>query len=129
MQEAPVYYSVTGDPLEKLGPAPSAEVDKRGRFVAETPGYYTVVAHSGPHASRQTVKIRGRNLQKKLELVGHGEVLDVYTSDLWIWEGIDGRDYAVTGTWDRQRRHSGSSAAFAFPAIRALSGVAAVVYD
>ena len=24
---------------------------------------------------------------------------DVHTSDLWIWEGTDGRDYAVTGTW------------------------------
>jgi len=23
----------------------------------------------------------------------------VHTSDLWVWEGIDGRDYCVTGTW------------------------------
>ena len=35
----------------------------------------------------------------ELKLVGHGPVLDVFTSDLWVWEGIDGRDYAVTGTW------------------------------
>lgn len=32
-------------------------------------------------------------------MVGHGEVLDVHTSDLWVWEGVDGRDYAITGTW------------------------------
>jgi len=33
------------------------------------------------------------------ELVGHGPVRDMHTSDLWVWEGLDGRDYAVTGTW------------------------------
>ncbi|MCG8608608.1 hypothetical protein MJD09_26930, partial [bacterium] len=99
VEEAPIYYSLISQPLEKLGPAPAAEIDAKGRFVAETPGYYTVVAHSGLHVSRSTVKIRKREQQKKLELVGHGKVLDVFTSDLWIWEGLDGRDYAVTGTW------------------------------
>ena len=28
-----------------------------------------------------------------------GPVLDRHTSDLWVWEGTDGRDYAIAGTW------------------------------
>ena len=31
--------------------------------------------------------------------MGHAPVRDKHTSDLWVWEGVDGRDYAVTGTW------------------------------
>lgn len=31
--------------------------------------------------------------------MGQGSVNNVHTSDLWIYEGNDGRDYAVTGTW------------------------------
>jgi hypothetical protein len=30
--------------------------------------------------------------------VGHGKVRDRGTSDLWVWEGVDKRDYAITGT-------------------------------
>ena len=38
-------------------------------------------------------------LPEKIELVGQGSVNDKHTSDLWIWQGIDGKDYGVTGTW------------------------------
>ena len=31
--------------------------------------------------------------------VGTGLVNDKHTSDFWVFEGVDGRDYAVTGTW------------------------------
>jgi hypothetical protein len=30
---------------------------------------------------------------------GQGAVRDVHTSDIWVWSGKDGRDYALTGTW------------------------------
>lgn len=33
------------------------------------------------------------------EVVGRGPVTSTYTSDLWVFEGLDGRDYAYTGTW------------------------------
>ena len=35
-----------------------------------------------------------------MEFVGHAPVRDRASSDLWIWEGIDGRDYAALGTWN-----------------------------
>ena len=34
-------------------------------------------------------------LERRLELVGHGRGSDRATSDLWVWEGPDGRDYAI----------------------------------
>ena len=32
-------------------------------------------------------------------MLGQGPVRDRHTSDLWVWEAPDGRDYAMTGTW------------------------------
>lgn len=99
IEDAPISYSVIGKPEQKRGAPASAFIEQDGRFVAETPGTYTILAHCGSFMERKTVGVKARNLNTKLELVGHGEVLDVYSSDLWVWEGADGRDYAVTGTW------------------------------
>lgn len=35
----------------------------------------------------------------RFEVVGRGPVTETYTTDLWVFEGLDGRDYAYTGTW------------------------------
>lgn len=96
--DAPIAYAVMAAP-EARGPAAAAQVDADGRFVAALPGHYTVVATTGTQAARRTVHITPRRVGKRVEVVGHGTVADVHTSDLWVWEGIDGRDYAVTGTW------------------------------
>lgn len=97
--DAPIRYYVNANPDDNLGPSASGQIEQDGRFVAETPGLYTIAAQSGPFMDLRTVRINKRNVQKKLELVGHGPVENVFTSDLWVWEGIDGKDYAATGTW------------------------------
>ncbi len=75
-------------------------VEDDGRFVAEKPGLYTIVATCGNVTDWMMIRANERFAQKqKLVKVGHGPVLDVHTSDLWVWEGADGRDYCVTGTW------------------------------
>ena len=96
----PVSYfaSAIPDPTNPAAPS-SAQVDSRGRFVAELPGQYRIAAMAGPHADFATVEVVARKVQREVELVGHGPVLDRHTSDLWVWEGLDGRDYAITGTW------------------------------
>jgi hypothetical protein len=33
------------------------------------------------------------------EVVGRGPVTATHTSDIWVFRGVDGRDYAYTGTW------------------------------
>ena len=98
--DLPVRFSVSGDTDSLIrGAGATALVEQDGRFVAERSGTYTVVAFSGKHVASASVSITPRNVGRVVELVGQGRVNDRHTSDLWIWEGADGRDYAVTGTW------------------------------
>ena len=77
-------------------------MEQDGRFVAEQPGIYTVVAICGSHTARYSVLITSRDVAQRVEFVGHVPVRDRVTSDLWVWEGVDGRDYAVVGTWNAE---------------------------
>ena len=96
----PVQLAVAGQTAPTIIAAgAAAHVTEDGRFVAERSGTYTVVATSGTHSATRTVKIDPRDVRQQIQVVGRGEVLDRHTSDLWIWEGLDGRDYAITGTW------------------------------
>src|SRR5690606_18102438 len=45
------------------------------------------------------VDVAPRAVVREVEVQGQGSVNQVHTSDLWVFEGADGRDYAVTGTW------------------------------
>ena len=97
--DMPVTYSFHAmtDDLASGGPS-SGLIDQDGRFVADLPGEYTIVANSGSHADSVVVAVRPRDVRREIELVGHGKVRNRATSDLWVWEGTDGRDYAITGT-------------------------------
>ena len=99
LEDVPVLFSFLGrtDALASGGPS-SGLIDQGGRFVADLPGEYTIVATSGTHVALQPITIVPREAQREIELVGHGRVSDRATSDLWVWEGTDGRDYAITGT-------------------------------
>jgi hypothetical protein len=96
--DAPIYYSFQGV-ADDVSSSASGLIKQDGRFVADEAGMYTVMAKSGPYAAQKTVKIVPRDVQREIELVGSGSVNDKHTSDFWVWEGVDGRDYAVTGTW------------------------------
>ena len=98
ISDAPVYYSFQGV-ADDVSSTASGLIKQDGRFVADEPGMYTVMASAGPYAAQKTVKITPRDVAREIELVGQGSVSDKHTSDFWVWEGVDGRDYAVTGTW------------------------------
>jgi len=91
------YTFIPDDSIEAPGAA--AIVQHDGRFVAEVPGRYDVIAMAGPLRARRTVEVEGRQVVREVEIVGQGSVDHVHTSDLWVYEGVDGRDYALTGTW------------------------------
>ncbi len=97
---APIAYSVEAFPIDTLIAPPAAgQVDQTGAFVAEKPGSFVIYASSGRATASVEIRVEGREVTEQVELMGQGAVSDVHTSDLWIWEGIDGRDYAITGTW------------------------------
>ncbi len=100
IDSVPVHYTLHATPDDALGNGATGQIEQDGRFVAEAPGLYTIVATCGSVTDRLTIRCNQRLTQKrKLKKIGHGAVLDVHTSDLWVWEGVDGRDYCVTGTW------------------------------
>ena len=97
--DLPVTWAYTFEPDDSIQAPGAAAIVDDGAFVAEVPGRYTVLAMSGPLTARRTVRVTPREVVRKVEFQGQGRVADVHTSDLWVFEGNDGRDYAVTGTW------------------------------
>ena len=81
----------TGDDL-------GARIWADGVFVAERPGLYTVVATVGQRSARTTIKAEPRAVGRPVKLVGRGLQTDHSTSELHVWTGKDGRDYAYVGT-------------------------------
>ncbi|TXE14771.1 hypothetical protein [Algoriphagus aquimarinus] len=98
IKDAPINYSFTGESFD-VSAAPSGIITKEGKFAADAPGLYVLNATCGSAAASVTVQANSRNISRKIDLVGQGSVNNKHTSDLWVWEGVDGKDYAVTGTW------------------------------
>ncbi len=97
--DVPVEFTLLATPEDTVvAQSPVAEIDSKGRFVAEKGGIYTIVAMAAGHTAQHTVEITPRHVSREVKLVGRAPVTDVRTSDLWIWQGVDGRDYAITGT-------------------------------
>ena len=95
----PVQFATFGVPTDGIvAPGAIGQVDEAGAFVAERSGTHTVIADGFTESASATVAVVARKVRKDVEIVGQGPVRDRRTSDLWVWEGVDGRDYAVTGT-------------------------------
>ena len=100
--DVPVKFSWTGVADYGIGLPANAQVTQTGKFVAETAGIFTVRATTGGYTASKTIKVVPRDVRTEMELVGHGLVSSVATSDLWVWPGVGqhaGKDFAVTGTW------------------------------
>ncbi|MDP2584805.1 MAG: hypothetical protein Q8W47_12145 [Candidatus Palauibacterales bacterium] len=91
----PVRWSVAGpDGAADVG----AYLDESGTFVAERPGLYSVTASAGDRTAVAEISARHRPYRIPMKAVGHGVVHGHSTSDLWAFQGVDGRDYVYTGT-------------------------------
>ena len=99
VQDLPVLWSSTFIPDDTINAPGAAGLVVDGKFVGEVPGQYTVVATAGDLVATRNVDIRPREAVREVEVMGQGSVDEVHTSDLWVFEGVDGRDYAITGTW------------------------------
>lgn len=71
-----------------------------GVFVAEEPGRYEVVARVGRDRVETTVvEVEARTYDADLVLEGRGPIADHHSGDMWVFEGVDGRDYVYVGTF------------------------------
>ena len=102
IEDAPLDYAYFGKAgYGDYGLPASAYITEDGRFVAETPGLYTLVVSSGNFSSQKKVNVVSRNVKKEIRMVGHGLVSNVKSGDLWVWPGIGkhkGKDFAATGS-------------------------------
>ncbi len=97
--DLPVTWSYSFRSFDGVRQPGATGLVEEGRFVAEHPGRYTVMASAGPLSDRTTVEVEARQVVQRVDLQGQGRVNNVHTSDLWVFEGVDGRDYAISGTW------------------------------
>ncbi|SUZ53075.1 uncharacterized protein METZ01_LOCUS5929 [marine metagenome] len=98
IENIPVEFSFTGKSFDKSNTA-SGLILQDGRFVGDVAGKYIVSARIGNISASKVVNIFKRNVKREMNTVGTGLVNDKHTSDFWVFEGVDGNDYAVTGTW------------------------------
>ena len=98
LSDIPFEYSYKGKSFDKSNTA-SGLIDNEGRFVADVAGNYTVTVSIGNVTNSKALVVYDRNVKRDVVSVGTGLVNDKHTSDFWVFEGVDGRDYAVTGTW------------------------------
>ncbi len=83
------------------GSGASVEADGiEGVFVAEEPGRYVVSARVGEESVRSAVvEVEPREYDAELVLMGRGPISDHHSGDMWVFEGVDGRDYVYVGTY------------------------------
>ena len=96
--EVPVSWAYAYQPDDSVrAPAGTAQIE-HGRMVADVPGLFTAIATSGNLRTEYSFRVVSRNAVRKLEVIGQGRESRVFTTDIWVWEGLDGRDYAMTGS-------------------------------
>jgi hypothetical protein len=82
---------------------PGAEIAPEGDegvFVAEDPGRYVVTARIGEDdVQTAVVEVEPRTYESELVLVGRGPIAEHHSGDMWVFEGVDGRDYVYVGTF------------------------------
>lgn len=81
-----------------LGVAATGQINHQGSYVADIPGIHTITATAGAVSARHSFQAKSRGVVQELELVGQGAENWYRTTDLWAFEGLDGRDYVITGS-------------------------------
>ncbi len=101
--DAPITWSYSYTPDDSLvagGVQGGPGIVRFGRFAANYPGRYEIMAQIGSAHARTTVQATPRDVRQKITIMSRGgTVHSTHTSDLWPWTGKDGRDYCLVGTW------------------------------
>ena len=93
------YTYVPDDSLVPGGVKGGPGIIQFGRFAANYPGRFDLIAHAGTVNARTTIAVAPRDARRRIVVTGRGTVHNTHTSDLWPWTGKDGRDYCLVGTW------------------------------
>ena len=100
--DAPITWSYTYTPDDSIAPAGlpgGAGIVQFGRFAANYPGRYTLLAQAAGVTAQTTLQVVPRDVRQRIQVTSRGSITNSHTSDLWPWTGRDGRDYVLVGTW------------------------------
>jgi hypothetical protein len=99
LDDVPVNWSHSYTATEgMLGVAATGQIRSDGAYVADVPGIHTVTASAGGLSAHHAFLAAPRDVVQEVEIVGHGLEDWFRTTDIWVFEGVDGRDYAITGS-------------------------------
>ena len=90
-------FSFHGKSFDSSNSASGLVMDNK--FVADIAGLYTVNASFGNVSASSKIKVLDRGVKRDIVQLGTGDVFDKHTSDAWFFEGVDGKDYGVSGTF------------------------------
>jgi len=69
--------------------------------VLQNPGLYRFTARVGERHTAVEIQATARPPRRRMKKIAHGvEPRGQSTTDLWVFPGLDGRDYVYTGTYD-----------------------------
>jgi hypothetical protein len=99
--DAPVTWSVANldqQPFDAMWH--EAEGAQVAAFVPNDPGRYRITATVGTVRAHAELSVHERPGRRSMELIAHGTAPSGQaTTDLWVFPGLDGRDYVYTGTY------------------------------
>jgi hypothetical protein len=94
----PFLYTFTAAVEDSaIGQLAPAELDQKGRFVAQKAGDYQIIAVAPGMVAHRTVRVSNRNVGESARLVARAPLgAGGHLSDMFSWRGRDGRDYAIS---------------------------------
>src|SRR5688500_10648299 len=93
----PFLYTFTAAVEDSaIGQMAPAELDQKGRFVAQKAGDYQIIAVAPGLVAHRTVRVSNRDVGEVARLVSRAPLTGVQVSDVFGWRGRDGRDYALS---------------------------------
>ena len=93
----PFLYTFTAAVEDSaVGQLAPAELDQRGRFVAQKAGDYQIIAVGPGLVAHRTVRVSNREIGEVARPIARVPAMGAQISDLFGWRGRDGRDYAIT---------------------------------
>lgn len=99
--DAPVIWSITNldeQPFDAMWH--ESEDVHTAAFVPNEPGRFRITANAGPHRAHMELTVEPRPGRRTITRIAHGVApLGQATTDLWVFPGLDGRDYVYTGTY------------------------------
>jgi hypothetical protein len=92
----PFLYTFTAAVEDSaVGQLAPADLDQKGRFVAQKAGDYQIIAVAPGLVAHRTVRVSNREVSESSRLIARAEMSGVPISDVFAWRGRDGRDYAM----------------------------------